>query len=341
MDTLNFVDNRDIFRTNSSHGMSVLSIMGADWDLNLTGTAPQASYMLCMTENPETEYRIEEIAWVEAAELADSLGYDVINTSLGYSDFMDSTMNYTYADMDGETTYISRAASMLASKGMILSNSAGNSGNEPWYYITAPADAKNMLTVGAVDMAGEIASFSSRGPTVDHRIKPDVVALGSGTAVQVPSGMPARGGGTSFSSPVIAGSVAVLWQAYPEMTANQIIDAVIQSGDRFRNPDITYGFGIPDFAKAYFTINSYPTRFQNSRFEIYPNPADDWIMIKLPEGMYDAYQLEYFDIQGRLRYKQEIWLPGGVTLPDEIKSGIYILRIKTGNGTYYSRLIKN
>ena len=260
LDTLNFVNNQGIFRINSSHGMSVLSIMGAEWSRNLIGTAPHASYMLCMTENPFSEFPIEEIAWIEAAELADSLGFDVINTSLGYSVFDDSTMNYTYADMDGKSTYISRAASMISRKGMIAVNSAGNSGNDPWHYITAPADAKNILAVGAVDSLKNLAHFSSRGPSYDHRIKPDVVGMGSGTAVQHYTGAPARGGGTSFSSPVIAGSVAVLWQAYPDMPAEDLIRSVLYSSDKHSTPDVAFGYGLPNFAVAYYAINSKPVK---------------------------------------------------------------------------------
>lgn len=340
-DTLNLVNDENIFRITSMHGMNVLSIMGAEWNGNLVGTAPHATYLLCMTENPYREYPIEEIAWIAAAERADSLGFDVINTSLGYSTFDDSTMNYSYPDMDGRSTFISRAASMLAGKGMILSNSAGNSGYTSWHYITAPADAIDILAVGAVDSLGQITRFSSRGPTYDHRIKPDVSAMGSATAVQNTNGRPARGSGTSFSSPVIAGAVASLWQAYPSMPAGELIRAVLQSANREGTPDIHYGYGIPNFALAYFAISSLPANMAPAGLEIYPNPARHRIMIKMPEPAAGFYRLEYYDIHGRLSARQEVYLPGEVDLPGTLIPGIYILRIKTERGIYRTRLIIN
>ena len=215
LETRNYVDTTSIYRLNSSHGMSVLSIMAGEWDASLVGTAPHASYLLCTTENSDQETRIEEIAWIEAAEYADSLGMDVINTSLGYSDFDGVSYDYTYRDMDGKGSYISRAASLTASRGMILCNSAGNSGDDPWFYITAPADATDILAVGAVDSTNIVANFSSRGPSYDARIKPDITAMGRRTGLQYRDGTAGRGNGTSFASPVMAGSVAALWQAFP------------------------------------------------------------------------------------------------------------------------------
>ncbi len=196
------------------------------------------------------------MAWMEAAEYMDSLGFDVFNTSLGYSDFDGTEYDYTYRDMDGQSTFISRAASMLASKGIILCNSAGNEGRDPWYRITAPSDAKDIICVGAVDSTGIIASFSSRGPSFDGRVKPELVAMGRSTGVQYVNGGLARGSGTSFSAPVMTGSVASLWQAYPEMPAREMIQMIRNTGDRFDNPDATYGYGIPNMARAFDIISS-------------------------------------------------------------------------------------
>ena len=341
LDTVNFLGKYDMFRMSSAHGMYVLSIMGAEWNGNLIGTAPHATYLLCTTENPYSEYPVEEVAWIEAAELADSLGFDVINTSLGYSVFDDSLLNYTYEDMDGKTTYISRAASMLAKKGIIATNSAGNSGDDDWYYITAPADAKHILTVGAVDSLNHITEFSSRGPAYDHRIKPDVVGMGRATAVQYFTGIPARGGGTSFSSPVIAGAVAVLWQAFPDLPAEDLIRIVQSNADRFRNPDATYGYGLPNFARAYFDITSRPAFLSAESLEIYPNPATHFIMIKAPEALQQEYTLKYYDMQGRLIHQQILYLPGETELPKSLSPGIYMLQIRTGNGVYHTRLIRH
>lgn len=341
LETRNYVNDIHLFRENSTHGMYVLSIMGAERNNYIVGTAPHASYILCMTENPDQETRLEEIAWIEAAEYVDSLGADVINTSLGYSDFDGEDFDYTYRDMDGKTTFISRAASLAASRGMIACNSAGNSGNdESWYYITAPADAYNIFAAGAVDSYSEIADFSSRGPTFDARIKPDVVTMGVSTGVQSLYGDTVRGSGTSFSSPVLAGSVASLWQAYPEMSAVEMIHRVRQSGDRSRNPDATYGFGVPDFARTYWSITRVPARYELGHMEIYPNPARDHIMIKLPEERSGTFQLRFFDLSGRVIDARQVSVPGEVMLPAYLMEGIYILEIHTDRGIYRSRLIK-
>jgi subtilisin family serine protease len=337
--TRNFVNDTSVFRERSAHGMNVLSTMAGEWNGYLVGTAPHASYLLCMTENVEQETRIEEIAWIEAAEYADSLGFDVINTSLGYSDMDGEKYDYNYSDMDGKTTFISRAASLAASRGIIAVNSAGNSGNNPWYYITAPADATDMLTVGAVDSTNEIGAFSSRGPSFDARVKPDVTAMGVLSGVQYQGGGLARGSGTSFSSPILAGSVASLWQAYPELSAREMIHQVRQGGDRVKNPDSVYGFGLPDFFKTYFRITDVPRHFVAGQLEIYPNPARDWIMIKIPGGQTEEQTIRMYDISGRMLYTFRALLPGQVALPGDLSKGIYILAISTESGVYRSSLI--
>ncbi len=291
--TRNFVNDRHVFRESSSHGMNVLSTMVGEWDGYLVGTAPHASYLLCMTENPAQETRLEEIAWIEAAEYADSLGFDVINTSLGYSDMNGEAYDYTYFDMDGKTTFISRAASLTASRGIIAVNSAGNEGNDDWYYITAPADAHDILTVGAVDSTNVIGTFSSLGPSFDARVKPDVTAMGVKSGMQYRNGGLTRGSGTSFSSPILAGSVASLWQAYPDLPAKEMIHIVRQGGDRLKNPDSTYGFGLPDFFRTYFSITGISRRMVPGHLEVYPNPASEMIMIKVRVRKPDFKSLEF------------------------------------------------
>ncbi|MEN8202573.1 MAG: S8 family serine peptidase [Bacteroidota bacterium] len=337
--TRNFVNDEPIFRQSNAHGMNVLSTMGGEWNGYMVGTAPHASYLLCMTENVEQETRIEEIAWIEAAEFADSLGFDISNTSLGYSDMDGDKYDYSYSDMDGKTTFISRAASLAASRGMIAVNSAGNEGSHPWYYITAPADARDIFTVGAVDSTNEIAAFSSRGPTYDARIKPDVTAMGVASGVQYQEGGLARGSGTSFSSPILAGSVASLWQAYPELTAREMIHLVRQGGDRVKNPDSTYGFGLPNFFKTYWSITGVPSRSVQGKLEIYPNPARDMIMIKVPGASSGMQTIRIYDISGRMLHALQAQIPGQVALPGDLSGGIYILVIHTISGVYHSNLI--
>jgi len=338
LETRNYIDETSIYRQNSSHGMSVLSIMAGEWDGSLVGTAPHSSYLLCMTENSDQETRTEEIAWIEAAEYADSLGVDVINTSLGYSDFDGVIYDYSYRDMDGKSTYISRAASLTASRGMILCNSAGNSGDDDWYYITAPADATDILAVGAVDSTNLLANFSSRGPSYDARIKPDITAMGRASGVQHYSGGLARGNGTSYASPVMAGSVASLWQAFPELSARDLIYKIRQSAHRARRPDSNYGYGTPNMLHAYHTITSIPVRFNEGKMEIWPNPAREHLMIKIPEA--GEQQVRIYDLNGRLACSLQMYLPGEMELPSSLIGGIYIIEIQTSGAIYRSRLLK-
>ena len=336
----NFVNPIPVMREPSSHGMNVLSTMAGNWEGNLVGTAPDASYFLCMTENPAGETRIEEIAWIEAAEYVDSMGFDVLNTSLGYSDFEGVAYDYTYADMDGKSTLISRAASLAASRGMIACNSAGNQGNDPWFYITAPADATDILTVGAVGSDRTITGFSSRGPSYDERIKPDVVAQGASCVVQSLNGGLGLAGGTSFSSPILAGSVASLWQAYPEMSASEMIERVRESGDRRLRPDTTYGYGVPDVARAYWSITRVPAGIGPGRLEFYPNPASSWIMIRLPGVANPMQDLRIYDMSGRMVMNKQVDLSAEIRLSSALQPGVYILEVDTETSIYRGRFIK-
>jgi subtilisin family serine protease len=321
--------------------MYVLSIMGGEWSGNLMGTAPHASYFLCSTENAHSETRIEEIAWIEAAEFLDSLGVDVFNTSLGYSEFDDPRFDYSYADMDGQRTFISRAASTLASRGIAACVSAGNEGSSSWYRITAPSDAFHILCMGAVNAQGYIAPFSSRGPSYDGRVKPELVAMGSGTAFQYWNGNLGIGSGTSFSSPLMAGAVAALWQAYPEMSAEELILATRESGNRMANPDATYGYGIPSMARAYWGISSSRALRAGTGLEFYPNPASDRIVIRLPAGSLGPYTLKYYDLNGAIADAQSVSLPGEVMLPAGLAPGFYILELNSPGGIFRNRLIIN
>lgn len=338
--TRNYVDESPIFRQNSRHGMYVLSTMAGEWNENMVGTAPHASYLLCMTENPGMETRIEEMAWIEAAEYADSLGVDVINTSLGYSDFDGDSFDYTYRDMDGKTSHVSRAASLLASRGMLACISAGNEGNDDWFYITAPADASDILTVGAVDSLKLIAGFSSRGPTFDARIKPDVTSMGVASGLQSGDGGLARGGGTSFASPILAGSVASLWQAFPDLSATELIHMIRQSGDNHMNPDATYGFGLPDFIRTYHSITAVPVHRAALEMELWPNPVQEQLMIRIPEDFSSRQQIRFYDMNGRLVLSLHSTLPAAITLPENMGSAIYIVEIITRDHIYRSRIIK-
>ena len=225
--------------------------MGLNEPNVFVGTAPEASFWLLRSEDGRTEQEVEEDYWVMAAEFADSVGVDVINTSLGYNNFDDHVTSHVYRDLDGKTTFISRAASMLADKGVVLVCSAGNSGDDVWKLITPPADADNVITVGALNRQLVNANFSSLGPSYDGRIKPDIMAIGNPSYLMYGEGEIIRANGTSFSSPTACGMVACLWQALPHLTARELIDVVRRSGDNSQHPDNVYGYGLPNFWHAY------------------------------------------------------------------------------------------
>lgn len=233
------------------HGTKVLSALAANAPEVHIGTAPDADYWLLRSEVNHLEQPIEEDLWAMAVETADSLGADIINSSLGYYAFDEGRGSYRLQDLNGRTAFISRAASMLADKGIVLCNSAGNSGMGQWKKVGVPADAHNIITVGAIDRAKRLASFSSIGPSQDGRIKPDVVAQGAPAALISGRGTLVHDMGTSFSTPIVCGMVACLWQALPNKTAKEIIQLVRENADQHLEPTNIYGYGIPDFWKAY------------------------------------------------------------------------------------------
>ena len=251
--TKDFVNpTSDIF-AEGGHGTSVFSCMAMNRPQLMTGTAPEASYWLLRSEDNDSEYPVEQDYWSAAVEFADSVGVDLINTSLGYYTFDDPVKDYRYRDLNGQFALMSRQASKAADKGMIVVCSAGNSGADSWKKITPPGDAFNVLTVGAIDKDGVLAKFSSVGNTADGRVKPDVVAVGFEATVMGIDGQLRKANGTSFSSPIMCGMVACLWQSLPELTAKEVIELVRRSGNRIDFPDNIYGYGIPDLWKAYST----------------------------------------------------------------------------------------
>ena len=255
--TRDFVNPEADIYAESSHGMSVLSCMAMNQPNVMIGTAPEASYWLLRSEDEYSENLVEQDYWAAAIEFADSVGVDLVNTSLGYYSFDDPAKNYRYRDLNGHYALMSREAAKAADKGIVVVCSAGNSGSGSWKKITPPGDAENVITVGAVNKYGVLAPFSSVGNTADGRVKPDVVAVGLGSDIMGTDGNLRHANGTSFSSPIMCGMVACLWQACPELTAKEIIELVRRSGDRAVFPDNIYGYGIPDLWKAYqSTVNT-------------------------------------------------------------------------------------
>ena len=250
-----FVDMDTIIFDNGSHGMMVLSTIGGNTN-KLVGTAPAADFWLFVTEDGDSEFPIEEYNYVIASEMADSIGVDIIHSSLGYYDFDDDNMDYEYSDMNGNIAISTIGADIASAKGILVITSAGNEGDSDWEHMAAPADADSVLSVGAVSYKGSYVNFSSRGPSFDQRIKPEVVAKGRSATVQGTAGNISVASGTSFSGPILAGAVACLVQAYPDKTNMEIIEAVIRNSSQIKNPDEKLGYGIPDFYKAFYYLKN-------------------------------------------------------------------------------------
>lgn len=242
--------NEDLFSNANQHGLNVLSCIGTNKPNQFVGTAPEASFWLLGSEDHRTEFPIEEDYWAAAIEFADSIGIDVINTSLGYQKFDSPAISYEHSDINGKNGYITRAATLAAKKGIFVVCSAGNSGNSEWRKITVPGDAENVLTVGAIQRDSTIARFSSRGMTADLRVKPDVATLGVNAQVVNDKGLVRPSNGTSFSSPIMCGMAACLWQAYPTLTNKELLDVIQRSADRYEKFNEDFGYGIPDMKKA-------------------------------------------------------------------------------------------
>ena len=336
-----FVNRSKSYFTGHNHGTNVLSDIAGYIEGVFVGTAPDASFYLFITEIIDKEVPLEESLWVEAAERADSLGVDVINTSLGYTTFDNPNYNYSYADMDGKTAFISRGADIIASRGMILVTSAGNSGSNSWKYMGAPGDAASVFTVGAVNASEDIASFSSFGPTSDGRVKPDVLAHGENVfVIDHQTGTPKPSNGTSFSSPVMTGVVACFWQATPKLTSTQVMQKIRESADRYSNPDEQYGYGIPNFKTAYETVLNVDKQNFINTTTIYPNPVSASFTLKMKRNDLNGVHVKIYNLLGKKVYEQGN-LKSSVLNVSVLNSGIYILKITSGKSQKTIKLVKN
>lgn len=246
-----FVDMDTTLFHGNIHGTQVLSTMGGQMPRSFVGSAPKAHFYLFRTEDALTEWPIETDNWVSAAEKADSLGIDLITSSLGYYSFDDDSLSYSWTDLDGQTSRVSRAAEMAVQKGIFVVNSAGNEGNKTWHYITVPSDADDVLCVGAVDSQESYAYFSSTGPSADGRIKPDVVALGQEAVVMGQGSTPLLANGTSYSTPITAGMVACLLQAFPNQAPIDLVQIIRETSSQYATPDSLKGYGVPDALAVY------------------------------------------------------------------------------------------
>ncbi|MCU0371029.1 MAG: S8 family serine peptidase [Bacteroidales bacterium] len=345
--TRDFVRGGEVLFDEHPHGAMVLSCMGANFPGQLIGTAPKASFWLLRSEDGSSEYIIEEYNWVSAAEFADSVGADVINSSLGYTEFNDPSQNHTYSDMNGDTAPATIGADMAAAKGILVVNSLGNEGSNPWYYLSVPSDGDSVLGIGAVDPSGVYVGFSSHGPSFDGRVKPDVVAQGAVVYIADPytNGF-TYGGGTSFSSPILAGMAACLWQANPSLSNMQIADAIRQSASQYLTPDDFLGHGIPDFivANNILTVISGPEE-ASIELGVFPNPfKEEFTLVvnagsDLKEGM-----LEITDITGKVIGMKNVSLKNSgqteIDLLRKAPAGLYFLKMNLNGACSVVKLIK-
>ena len=340
-----FVEPKSDFYSLHSHGMSVLSCMGGNIPGTLIGTAPDASFFLFRTEDAATEYLIEEDNWVAGAELADSLGADVINSSLGYYSFDDSKMDHVYSDLNGKKTRITQGANMAFKKGILVFNSAGNEGGTPWKRIIVPSDGENVIAVAAVDKNGIRAGFSSVGPAYGGAIKPNVAAMGSSTYLITGSGIPGNSSGTSFSSPVLAGMGACLLQANPYANVAQVKLAIEQSAHQYNKPDSLLGYGIPDFEKAdkYLKFNSNRNLILDNSWQVLPNPFNDYLLLKNKgANTNENCLISIYNLQGIMVW-QSTFEPSGMFVLrnlDHLPKGVLILSIRSGGKEERVKLIK-
>lgn len=337
VETYDFVQNETSVNEDDPHGMYCFSIIAANWPGQLVGSCTKAKYYLYRTEDVATEFPIEEQNWAAAAERADSIGVDVFSTSLGYSTFDNPVFNHTYADMNGKITIIARANTMAARKGIISVVAAGNDGNNAWHFIATPADADSIVTTGAVNTSGVVAGFSSYGPTSDGRVKPTVASVGQGTAIAGLNNLPTFGNGTSFATPNLAGLITCLWQAFPEFTNMQIIEAVKRSSSIYTTPNDRIGYGIPNFHKAYDDLFQQRALLQvniilgNDWIKAYPNPFKQNFTLLMKPKYAGSTTFKLFDSKGNLFLIKQVTGQQGqaqiITFDNlqPLAKGIYIL----------------
>lgn len=325
-----------------SHGARTFSDIGAFIQDQFVGTAPEASFYLFRTEYGPTENPVEEAWWVEALERADSLGVDVVNTSLGYRGYDNPAYDHTYEDLDGETTIGARGGNHAFDKGMILVTSAGNGGTSSFPTVGTPGDSRGILTIGAVNGAGNYASFSSIGPTVDGRVKPDVMAQGASSAIVDSDGNVTTGSGTSFSSPIMAGAVASLWQARPEVPNGHVMQVIRESAHLFNNPTDQMGYGIPNFQDAYdaLLVLGLEDQLLSEQFALYPNPVSTKVNISFPQTIERA-EINIYNVLGKLVLSKQISALDNAVDVSNLTSGMYIASIASNNKTNSFKLIKN
>ncbi|WP_341225016.1 S8 family peptidase [uncultured Arcticibacterium sp.] len=345
IETYNFVNTNESVYDAHSHGTSVLSCIASSLDGQLLGTAPDASFLLYVTENVNSETKMEEANWLFAAERADSAGVDIVGSSLGYADFQGTEQDYSYQDLDGNTALITRAADWLTAKGVVVVVSAGNEGNKAWKYITAPADGDSVIAVGAVNSDQEYVSFSSVGPSSDAQIKPDVAAKGGSTTVATPSNFVGMSNGTSFAAPLITGLVAGIREAFPDLTAMQIREILLASGTQASQPDNFLGYGIPNFERAHYLASIKQLLNGNEKdILVFPNPSESTSKVKVLVAKEDygtEFNVTLTNTLGVEVYQDSFRskLFELAITPNDLPAGLYILKVYNENFSSTERIM--
>lgn len=341
-----FVAHDDEVFQDHFHGTAVLSVIAGYIEGEFFGTAPKASFHLLRSEDVFAEYILEEDFWVSAAEYADSAGVDIINTSLGYTTFDDSTQNHTFADLNGNTTVIAQGSNIAASKGILLCSSAGNYGEANWGRIGTPADASDVLTIAAVDSLGIRAGFSSRGPNASGEVKPNVASVGHNCYLVAPwDGTIIRANGTSFSAPMVSGMSACLWQALPHLSQSELRNLIQENSSQFAQPDSLIGYGIPDFFKAYQSITgiTYKLSEDLNILNLYPNPfasGASELQIMVSSNVKQTIELTFIDALGKTVHQTQFAVNSGknkvsISNITNLPSSVYRLRLKDEKGSFY------
>jgi len=339
-----YIGNEDdpLYHTYFAHGTATLSQMAVCVEGKLVGTAPKASFFLIRTENPWGEQLVEEDFYAYGAEIADSLGADIVTASLSYSIFDYEWQNiYTPNHNNGVASIASRAASILVQKGVIVVNSAGNKGMLPWHFIGRPADAFDILAVGSVAKNGNVVFTSSYGPSADGRVKPDVAAMGAEAWVVLGNGTIGQWSGTSFAAPIIAGLSACLWQALPQYSAKELMQLIREYGDQANKPDDRKGYGIPDFYQCY--LDNFIGVHENiiDDISVYPNPTSGGLRVQ--SSKFKLQDIEIYDIYGRKVSSHHLDISSSHYLINisHLSTGIYILKIMTEGNIYSHKIVKN
>jgi hypothetical protein len=343
--SFDFVHNSANVFQYDDHGTQVFSVIAGQIPDAFTGGAFEATFQLFVTEDVPTEYRIEEYNWLFAAEKADSAGADIIQSSLGYYDFDDASMNYTVGQMDGKTTVVTKAAQWAAERGIVVVTSAGNEGNiSSWRIITAPADAVDILAIGGVNNSGQKTGSSSIGPSADGRVKPDLAALGLGVKVVKANGQISTASGTSLAAPLVTSLAAGILQRYPELSAKEVISLLRQTASQANNPDNLLGYGIPNFQAV---VNFREQTAQEHPFELYPNPLkeDDTLTISpVDPEVFASCQLEVVSSQGQLLASHNVqfdWLnPTYKADLSRLAAGLYYIRVMSEKRKYTFKVVK-